>query len=177
MLMHKKVTQAREGQTIRNKRNQRRAVKPNFDLGDYVLRSRVDQKYQDKLLVTWIGPYQVIRADEHSFRVRHLITGAEADVHASRLKFYADKDFEVTEEIREHVAAQGIVLTVAELKDHRWSKAKRDYEILVSWKGLEPIEDSWESLSSLKADIPVLLRRYAETQDDPILKKAIVNQL
>ncbi|GMF47090.1 unnamed protein product [Phytophthora fragariaefolia] len=89
-----------------------------------------------------------------------LVTCAESDVHASRLKFYADASFEVTEEIREHVATQEIVLTVAELKTHRWNSAKRCYEILVGWKGLEPIEDSWESLISLYKDIPVMVKQY-----------------
>ncbi|EGZ21544.1 hypothetical protein PHYSODRAFT_488387 [Phytophthora sojae] len=117
--MHKRVQVARSEQAKRNQKTQRGARVANFDVGDYVLRSRVDQKQNDKLLVTWIGPYQIVGADEHSFRVQHLVTGAESDVHASRLKFYADASFEVTEEIREHVAAQGIVLTVAELKEHR----------------------------------------------------------
>ncbi|KAE9300771.1 hypothetical protein PF008_g22926 [Phytophthora fragariae] len=80
------------------------------------------------------------------------------DVHASRLKYYADKYFEVTEEVREHIASQGIVLAVSELKEHRWCPRKKDYEILVAWKGLEPIEDSWETFLSLLKDIPVLLR-------------------
>jgi hypothetical protein len=160
-------------QTIRNQSVQETAVKPNFDVGDYVIRSRVDQKHNDQLLVTWIDSYQGVQADEHSFRVRHLVTGAEQDVHGSRLKFYADKDFEVTEEIREHVAAQGIVLAVTELLDNRWNSTKRLHEILVSWKGLEPIEDSWESLSSLHKDIPALVRAYAAGKDDPALRKAV----
>ncbi|GMF42399.1 unnamed protein product [Phytophthora fragariaefolia] len=145
-LMHKKAIAYRAKQTNRNRRNQKYATKPNFDVGDFVLRSRVDQKHNDKLLVTWIGPYQVVEADEHSFRVRHVVTGTEQDVHGSRLKFYADKSFEVTEEIREHIVSQGIILTVAQLIEHRWNSAKRMYEILVSWNGLGPIEDSWESL-------------------------------
>ncbi|ETP46161.1 hypothetical protein F442_07551 [Phytophthora nicotianae P10297] len=131
-----------------------------------VLRSRVDQKHNNKLLVTWIGSNQVIDTDEHSFCVHHLLTGVEADVHASRLKVYADASFGVTEEIREHVAAQGIVLTVAELKEHRWNSAKKCHEILVGWKGLEPIEDSWESLSSLYKDIPVMVKQYIAASSD-----------
>ena len=115
----------------------------------------------------------MIGADEHSFRVQHLVTGAEADVHPSRLKFYADKYFEVTEEIREHVAAQGIVLTVASLNEHRWNKVKRVIELLVSWKGLETIEDSWESLPSLFKDIPALVRKYVRNQSDARLSKAM----
>eukprot|EP00644_Phytophthora_capsici_P003289 jgi/Phyca11/102760/e_gw1.7.502.1 len=160
------MVSARAKQTERNKRLQKYARKPNFDVGDYVLRSRVDQKHQDKLLVTWVGPYQVTRADQHSFRVRHLLTGDEADVHPSRLKFYADKSLLVSEELRDHVAAQGIVLSVEKLKGTRWNKDKKDYEVLVSWKGLEAIEDSWEPTKQLSKDIPVLLTEYAATTND-----------
>jgi len=60
-----------------------------------------------------------VRADTHSFAVKHLVTGAESDVHASRLKYYADKGFAVAVEVIEHVASQGIALAVAELKEHR----------------------------------------------------------
>ncbi|ETN08089.1 hypothetical protein PPTG_11957 [Phytophthora nicotianae INRA-310] len=170
-VMHKAVAVERDRQTQRNKKGQRGAKKVNFSVGDFVLRSRVDQKHQDKLLVTWIGPYQIVKADVHSFVVRHLATGAESDVHASRLKYYADKDFEVTEEVIEHVASQGIVLAVAELKENRWCAVKRDYELLVLWKGLDPIEDSWEPLQSLWKEIPVMIRAYAErTKGDSLLK-------
>ncbi|ETK77795.1 hypothetical protein L915_16002, partial [Phytophthora nicotianae] len=144
------------------KKRQRGARKANFSVGDFVLHSRVDQKHQNKMLVTWNEPFQIARADMYSFAVKHLVMGAESDVHASRLKYYADEDFEVTEEVIEHVASQGIVLAVAELKEHRWCAAKKDYELIVSWDGLGPIEDSWEPLRSLWKDIPVMVRDYAE---------------
>ncbi|OWZ11511.1 LOW QUALITY PROTEIN: hypothetical protein PHMEG_00015451 [Phytophthora megakarya] len=169
--MHRKMQIARSEQTQRNQNMQRGARKANFDVGDYVLRSRVDQKYNDKLLVTWIGPYQVVGTDEHSFR--HLVTDAESDVHASCLKFYADESFEITEEILEHVAAQGIVLTVAEFKDQRWNSAKRCYKILVEWKGLEPIEDSWKTLKSLYKDIPVMAKQFEAAKEDAQLSATI----
>ncbi|GMF44393.1 unnamed protein product [Phytophthora fragariaefolia] len=95
--MQRAVAAERKRQTRRNKSLQTGARKANFSVGDFVLRSRVDQKYQDKLLVRWIGPYQIKRAGKHSFVVQHLVTGAETDVHASRLKYYGDKDYEVTE--------------------------------------------------------------------------------
>ncbi|ETO75988.1 hypothetical protein F444_08537, partial [Phytophthora nicotianae P1976] len=72
----------------------------------------------------------VVRADKHYFAVRHLLTGEEVDVHPSRLKFYADHSLQVTEELRNHIAAQGLMLSVAELKEARWNKAKKDYEVL-----------------------------------------------
>ncbi|KAE9004876.1 hypothetical protein PR001_g17597 [Phytophthora rubi] len=164
--LHKPMMEERARQTVRNKRMQKYACRPNFDVGDYVLRSRVDQKHHDKLLVTWVGPYQVVRADSHSFAVRHWLTGKESDVHPSRLKYYADSSLQVTEELREHIAAQGLILPVSELKEARWNKEKKDYEVLVSWKGLEPIEDSWEPTAQLSKDIPVLLTQFATTAND-----------
>ncbi|EGZ25404.1 hypothetical protein PHYSODRAFT_481147, partial [Phytophthora sojae] len=56
---------ARAEQTRRNQKTQRAAIIVNFDFGDYVLRSQVDQKHNDKLLITWIGQYQIVGADEH----------------------------------------------------------------------------------------------------------------
>ena len=118
-LMHRSVELVRERRTKANKQRKRYQLIPNFSVGDYVLRSRVDEKCQNKLLVTWVGPYRVVRADSHSFRVQHLITKDEIDVHPSRLKFYADDKLQVTEEILEHIASQGIVLGVQQIKGHR----------------------------------------------------------
>jgi hypothetical protein len=171
--MHKQVLDEREKRTLLNQRKSRGANVVNFSVGDYVLRSRVDEKYVAKLLVTWIGPYRVIRADPYSFTIEHLITGEQADVHASRLKFYADVSFDVTEEILEHVAAQGIVLAIDQLLEHRYNVASNEYEILVSWRGLETIEDSWEPLMTLHKDVRVLVQRYVEDCADPSLLAAV----
>lgn len=96
------------------------------------------------------------------------MTGDELDVHASRLKFYADSSLNVTEEILEHVAAQGIILSVNELKDHRWNASINDYEVLVNWRGLQSIEDSWEPMKSLAKDIKILLAQYVKKQDTKV---------
>eukprot|EP00644_Phytophthora_capsici_P018100 jgi/Phyca11/114093/e_gw1.25.540.1 len=76
-----------------------------------------------------------------------------------------DSSLDVTEEILEHVAAQGIVLAISKLKKHRWNTSIKDYEILVGWKGLESVEDSWEPLSSLAKEVRVLLDQYIQKQD------------
>ncbi|OWY95405.1 hypothetical protein PHMEG_00034596, partial [Phytophthora megakarya] len=113
---------------------------------------RVDEKTQNKLLVTWVGPFVVTKCNVHSFTIKHLVTGVESLVHASRLKFYADNDLEVTEELREHVAAQGIVLKVEAILEHRWNDDMKDYELRISWEGLESIEDSWEPLRAMHTE-------------------------
>ncbi|GMF51235.1 unnamed protein product [Phytophthora fragariaefolia] len=88
------------------------------------------------------------------------------DVHPSRLKFYADQSLDVTAEVREHIAAQGLILPVRELKEARWNQEKKDDEVRVSWKRLESIEDSWEKIAQLVKDIPVLLAQFAAKSND-----------
>ncbi|KAE9262378.1 hypothetical protein PR003_g33561 [Phytophthora rubi] len=170
--MHRAVTDARLKQTLLNKKRERGDNMVNVDVGDYVLRSRVDEKRQNKLLVTWVGPYAVTAAHAHNvFTVKQLVTGEELDVHASRLKFFADKDLEVTEELLEHVAAQGIILRVLELVRHRWNDESRSYEILVGWHGLEAIEDSWEPLTAMYNDVSTLVQAYVATAKDSKLER------
>ncbi|KAE9276605.1 hypothetical protein PR003_g29016 [Phytophthora rubi] len=166
--MHKVMDDQKLKQRLLNKKRQRGENLVNFAVGDYVLRSRIDEKKGSKLLVTWVGPYRVVRADPYSFCIQHLVTGAEMDVHASRLKFYADDSLEVNEELLEHISAQGIILAVEKLKAHRWNPDIDDYEILVQWKGLEEIEDSYEPLTSLAKDVSALVTAYIENADEQL---------
>ncbi|ETP25725.1 hypothetical protein F441_01423 [Phytophthora nicotianae CJ01A1] len=85
--------------------------------------------------------------------LQYLITGNESNVHASRLKFFPESDLEVTEELREHVSAQGVILKVEAIREHRWNPDMRDFELLMSWEGLKPIEDSWEPMKVMHEDI------------------------
>ncbi|KAK1945446.1 hypothetical protein P3T76_002494 [Phytophthora citrophthora] len=58
------------------------------------------------------------------------------------------------------------ILAVEALLDCTWNGEKKDYDILMKWKGLEPIEDSLESV--------VLLKQFAAARDDPKLEKHIL---
>eukprot|EP00644_Phytophthora_capsici_P017878 jgi/Phyca11/126394/e_gw1.62.241.1 len=49
----------REKQRLLNRKRERGENMVNFTVGDYVLRSRVDEKHGNKLQVMWVGPYQV----------------------------------------------------------------------------------------------------------------------
>ncbi|KAE9013401.1 hypothetical protein PR003_g14239 [Phytophthora rubi] len=59
--MHQEVTDQRERRTLLNKKRAEGYQMVNFSIGDYVLRSRVDEKNQNNLLVTWVGPYVVTK--------------------------------------------------------------------------------------------------------------------
>ncbi|KAE9344078.1 hypothetical protein PF008_g9395 [Phytophthora fragariae] len=165
-LMHEEVVERKERTRLYQKMAKEGTLE-NFTVGDFVLWSRVDERLQDnKLMVRWVGPYRVTEAREYSFVIEHLITGDDFEVHGSRLKFYDDASLEVDEEILEHVAKQGIVLGVERIREHRFNPITKQWELLVSWRGLQEIEDSWEPLVNMVHDVPVLVANYAEQQQD-----------
>ncbi|EGZ20974.1 hypothetical protein PHYSODRAFT_497891 [Phytophthora sojae] len=63
-----------------------------------------------------------------------------------------------------------IVLGVECFRDHRYNSATQQWEVLVSWRGLQDIEDSWEPLETMLRDVPVLVANYAEQQQDEEFK-------
>ncbi|OWZ09913.1 hypothetical protein PHMEG_00017317 [Phytophthora megakarya] len=140
----------------------RGAQKVNFSVGDYVLWSRVDAKKNiNKLGVKWVGPYRVIGDNVNSFEIEHLLTGKARCAHALRLKLCADEQFDVNEEILEHIANQDVYLTVE--------------QGLVHWEGLEHVEDSWEPMATMVEDVPVKFQEYVNSTNDGLLSEYVLN--
>ena len=166
--IHLQVEKINIRQQLLNMEQQRVSQEVNFEIGDYVLRSRVDDKLQDdKLNVTWVGPYHVVEAHQHqAFTVQHLITKKQRRVHASRLKFYHDESLNISEQWLSHIATQNELLQVSQLHSSRWNRNLEDFEILIQWDGLEPEENSWEPVLKLRADIPKMLETFAEDKPD-----------
>ncbi|CAI5746325.1 unnamed protein product [Peronospora destructor] len=133
----------------------------NFEVGDFVLWSRVDPRLSGSKLivswVSWVGLFVVTGIKEHCFEAENLITKARNDVHGSRLKLYSKTALEVTEELREHISTQGLVLGVREICDLRYNNSAFAWELKVAWVGLEHAEASWEPISSINADVPGLV--------------------
>ncbi|GMF42547.1 unnamed protein product [Phytophthora fragariaefolia] len=143
----------------------------NFSAGDFVLWSRVDASLESgKLLVRWHRPFQVEEVKSHSFMIRHLLMRAVHEVHGSRLIFYHDPSLEMLEVLVEHIAQQGIVLGLEAILQHRFNEVSQQYELLISWTGLESIEDSWESFAMMLADIPTKVKEYVALQNDTQLR-------
>ncbi|GMF30979.1 unnamed protein product [Phytophthora fragariaefolia] len=146
----------------------------NFDMGDYVLWPRVDKRIStNKLLARWVGPFKVVELRPNSFMIKHLLTGMEYEVHGSRLKFYSDSSFNVTEEIAEFVSNQGMLLGVEKFRSHRYNAALRRRELLVSWVGLMDSEDSSESVVEMLKDVPAKVASYVDEVQDEDLREAI----
>ncbi|KAF0728716.1 hypothetical protein AaE_009428 [Aphanomyces astaci] len=138
----------------------------NVTEGDYVLWSRVDERYHPKLLVTWVGPYRVKSVGEFSVVLEHLLTHEEREAHTSRVKMYAEASFEVTEEILEHVSEQGIILKVKSIAGHKFVPDVSDFMLEVFWQGFEDIESSWEPLKKLMRECPAVVKMYVATKKD-----------
>ncbi|GMF60931.1 unnamed protein product [Phytophthora fragariaefolia] len=168
--MHMDAVDRKEGRRL-YQQAQKKGDICNFSAGDFVLWSRVDARLESgKLLARWVGPFQVEEVKSHSFLIRHLLTRAVHEVHGSRLKFYHDPSLKLSEELVEHIAKQGIVLGVEGILQHRYNETSRQHELLISWLGLESIEDSWEPLDVMLADIPTKVNEYAASQDDAELR-------
>ena len=64
-----------------------------------------------KFVSTWTGPWRIVTADKvHVYGVQNIVTGEVKDVHVVRLRFYADKDLEMTaalKEVVQHAFTQG----------------------------------------------------------------------
>lgn len=78
--MYKNMIGERENDMKSNKRQKPVIRRVNFDKGDYVLRSKEEQKHYDKVLISRIGPYQIIGANSHSFKVNRWVAVEETDV-------------------------------------------------------------------------------------------------
>ncbi|KAG2873948.1 hypothetical protein PC114_g25569 [Phytophthora cactorum] len=154
--MHKKVQDEKEHRRVQDMAAHKGSM-ANFDVGDFVLWSRIDQRLPDnKLLGRW-----------------HLISGWEYDVQASRLKFYTDSELNQTAELLELVSRQGMVLGVEDIRNHRFNNALDRWERQVSWMGLQAIEDSWEPLDVLAQDVPVKVRDHINASGDDDLRSQL----
>lgn len=123
-------------------------------------------------MVTWVGPYKIVKELDTSYLIENLLNGEQNDVHATRLKHYADSTLGVTEELKHHVAVQGVSLGVREIKSSRYSKAAREWQLLVSWQGLEDAEDSWEALATIHDAVPDMVEAHVQAHGDSRLRKA-----
>ena len=114
-----------------------------FEAGDYVLYTEVRVESENKLRTTWNGPAQVVKAlSDWVFIIKNLITGDEREVHASRFKFYFDKNLELTGELLNLVAHNSEGHVVEKINGHRYDKPNAMYELRVKWKGLQDAEST-----------------------------------
>ena len=134
-----------------------------FEIGDYVLWSRVDQQgARSKLYATWVGPMQIVNTkSEYVYFLKHLVTGKTVEAHVSRMDFYSDDKLNVTEDLANLISRQGTLLDVKELVDLRL--VNTTWQIKVLWDGFCAEEFTWEPFVDLFPQVPVLVFQFLDT--------------
>lgn len=168
--MHRLVR--RQSDKIHEQNQRRNAKKASFSIGDFVLFSRVDTpgKFHKHQFI-WRGPFRVIDTkSDHVFVIEHLTKKTKQEAHSSRLKFYHDNSLNITAELEEHVAGQGFLYKVNNLKAIEWNRDNKRWEVLTQWEGF-PDEDTWEPFTTLLKDIPEELCKFMSNLDRQTLKK------
>ncbi|GMF60970.1 unnamed protein product [Phytophthora fragariaefolia] len=69
-------------------------------------------------------------------------------------------------EIREHVPAQGIVIGVRAIVNHRYEAATKKWQLFVAWRGLEDAKNSREPFAALQKDVQALVAQNVESTND-----------
>jgi len=141
--------------------NARTHVRPcNFDVGDYVLWGVLQRGIQRKLSLRWRGPRRVVRVlSDYLFETEDLRTHKKVVVHGSRLKFFRNCDYEVTEECYNQLAYQeGELCVVDKIMDIRLHEGV--LQLLVKWKGFDDEDPGWETFETMKDDVPALVSDF-----------------
>ena len=163
-LMHRRVKL-----TSKDHRAKRRAQsriyrrEPNFIIGDYVLVGDPDpeKRVGKKLFLRWKGPFRITDTlNGYIFQVENIIDSVKRIVHGDRIKYYADKQLEITAEIKDQYAYDNASYEIEQFRECRISPATQQIEFLVDWKGFTQAESSWEPLQTLWADVPNLVQKY-----------------
>ncbi|ETO66354.1 hypothetical protein F444_16481 [Phytophthora nicotianae P1976] len=130
-------------------------------------KKRAASKKHPKLRVKWCGPAQVTAATSNwIFEIENLVTGERREAHASRLKFYADNSLAVTEDLHRHVAHNSEGHVVDTFLSTRYNTNEKRHELLVHWRGLDTVEDSWEPATVLLQDVPVAAKAFERSHQD-----------
>lgn len=180
--MHRKVHEARTKkrcESVKAHNAKTNVQEVNFEIGEYVLVSKLRSNSKKKLGVQWQGPYQVV-GTVNSFVsiVRNLITHKDLEVHNSRLKFYSDADFMVTEQLLKTVENNAPHYeTITKMLKLRFNDSKNRYEVQCKWRGFAHEEPGWEPLQILFEDVPDMLNQFLTSYHDQELASAARSSL
>jgi RNase H-like domain found in reverse transcriptase/Integrase zinc binding domain/Chromo (CHRromatin Organisation MOdifier) domain len=163
--MHRDVAAARSRaqQSATNSHNAKTNVRTvNFDVGDFVLVAEEKKRRGDKLRLKWRGPRRIVAAHADTvFDIECPLNKKIHRVHANRLKFYADSQLNMTEELLDTINSNDAPLYVVDkLLDLRQDPDTLTFEVLVSWLNYASADNTWEPLANVQEDIPVRLQKF-----------------
>jgi hypothetical protein len=122
----------------------------------------------------WTGPYKIVSTEsDWDYVIEHLTTGEKFHAHSSRLKFYCDKDLEVTVDLKHQISHDEVRYKVDKIIDHTFMD--EEYKLLVVWQGFDIEDATWEPLEILLEDIPTMVKKYIyDLQNSDKYKSALL---
>ena len=160
--------------------NERTFVQPvNFEIGDFVLVAKKDVHEGSKLQVTWKGPWRIIRAvSDMVFECEDLISGKYSLFHANRLKPYADRSLNISEDLLDTIQHNDPHLQkVANILNLLFNPLLERYEVQVQWQGFDYEDPTWEPFFTMNEDIRDMLEEFMQSHQDQILVDAARNSI
>jgi Chromo (CHRromatin Organisation MOdifier) domain len=141
---------------------------PNFQVGDYLLVAEHRKSGVSKLQVKLKGPRRVASVEsDYVFVVENLLTKELKAAHATRLRFYKDKELNITAELAqaaEHNDHQ--LYVVSKILDARHNEQEMFHELLVAWRGFPVGDATWEPYSVMAVDVPDMVSKFLESHED-----------
>jgi Chromo (CHRromatin Organisation MOdifier) domain len=141
---------------------------PNFQVGDYVLVAKHRRSGVSKLQVKWKGPRRVASVEsDYVFVVENLLTKELKAAHATRLRFYKNKDLSVTAELAQAVEHNDHKLYVlSKILDASYNEQEMFLEFLVAWRGFPVGGATWEPYSVMAVDFPDMVAKFMKSHED-----------
>ena len=80
------------------------------------------------------------------------------------MKHYAAAAAGVTQDLLDHVAYVEGGPLVEELRDCRFNRATKQWDIQVKWMGLDELATSWEPVAVIAEDVSALVQAYVKAK-------------
>lgn len=145
----------------------------NFLVGNYVLVAQRAGINGHKVSVIWCGPQRVTtEVSDLVFECEDLISNNLSILHANRLKFYANAQLAISDELLDTIANnKSNHSTVENLLDLRWNGDKNQYDVCTKWLGFDhdAPAPTWEPLNNLWEDIPAMPSKFLNSHPDQVL--------
>jgi Chromo (CHRromatin Organisation MOdifier) domain len=98
---------------------------------------------------------------DYVFVVENLLTKELKAAHATRLRFYNDKELNVTAELAQAAENNDHQLyVVSNILDTRYNGQEIFHELLVAWRGFPVGEATWEPYSVMAVDVPDIVTKF-----------------
>ena len=157
-----KASQARNVQSMTNIKARKQAqTVPQLEIGEYVLMAQPERI--SKLEFKWVGPLRVTNTISKFVYECKPISKRNMRprvIHITRLRRFASKYLNVTEQIQRSADRDFPDCEVQQLIAHKINPADGELYIKVQWLGFTQAERTWESAASLHKYVPGHVRAY-----------------